>query len=101
MYTLRIASAGRKEQRYLALAEQVFRTHLVKNRAAVNFTALDAWKAMRGILALIQAGDDIRLGRWWQEIKMDAGCAGFPGQTDDDLSIFLPASSSGRQIHLR
>ena len=57
MYALRIDDAGRQEQ-HIALAEQVFRTHLVKNRAAVDFAGHLEGNACRNI-GFNQAGNDI------------------------------------------
>ncbi|SKO52086.1 Uncharacterised protein [Mycobacteroides abscessus subsp. massiliense] len=57
VYALRIAGAGRQEQ-HIALAEQVFRTHLVENRATVDFAGHLEGNACRNI-GFNQAGNDI------------------------------------------
>ena len=57
VYTLRITGAGWQEQ-HIALAEQVFCAHLVKNRAAVDFAGYLEGNACRNI-GFNQAGNDI------------------------------------------
>ena len=90
MYALRIDDAGRQEQ-HIALAEQIFRTHLVKNRAAVDFAGHLESNACRNI-GFNQAGNDIHAWALGGKNQMDAGCACFLGKTGNQFFDFLACS---------
>ena len=90
MYALRIAGAGRQEQ-HIALAEQVFRTHLVENRATVDFAGHLEGNACRNI-GFNQAGDDIHAWALGSKNQMDAGCTRFLGKTGNQFFNFLACS---------
>ena len=90
MYALRIAGAGRQEQ-HIALTEQVFRAHLVKNRSAVDFAGHLESNACRNI-GFNQAGNDIHAWALSGKNQMDAGCTCFLGEAGNQFFNFFACS---------
>ena len=87
MYTLRIACSRWQEQ-HIALSEQVFRTHLIENRAAVDFAGYLERDACRNV-GFDQACDDIDAGTLCGKDQMDTCRAGFLGETGNQFFDFL------------
>ncbi|CWP54570.1 Uncharacterised protein [Neisseria meningitidis] len=87
MNALRIGSTRRQEQ-HIALTEQVFRAHLVENRAAVDFAG-HLERDTRRDVRLNQTRDDIDTGALCGKDKMDACRAGFLGEAGNQFFDFL------------